>query len=99
MSEVADFWTRYESEHFKSERISPGNRSLAHSTDLIAMMILDRHFPSRYDMVSAAGHEKFYLKVDPNELFSKDIPEEDILDLMRCGLFHDSRNDSFYFFT
>lgn len=93
------FWDRHEDEHCKFERLSPKNRGLAHSPDLIAMLILDRHFPSQCDMVCAAEHDAYYLKVHPNELFYGGVPEEDILDLMRCGLNYDSGLDSLYFFV
>jgi len=67
--------------------------------DLCAFLILERLFPNRaVDIVAAAEHDEFYIGVNPEELASV-ATEEDIRNLIRCGVLYDVRNDGLSMFT
>jgi hypothetical protein len=66
--------------------------------DLCAWAILDRLVPGDDDMVSSAEHDEIFLVVEPNEI--ADIAtEEDIINLIRCGVRLDTQFDCFAMFV
>ena len=56
--------------------------------DLHAWLLLDELFPNPgHDMVSAAEHDEIWLDVDDEQL--ETLTDEQILELVRCGVRHD----------
>lgn len=70
--------------------------------DLHAFILLDRLVPGRGgkrdDMVSAAEHDEIWLDVEPDAL-ARLATEEQIRDLVRCGVRYDEETDSLAMFA
>jgi hypothetical protein len=92
---IHGFFETHEGEFLKFERVE--NK---HSTrsDIHAFIVLDKLFPSARDMVSAAEHEEIYLDVNPEELAEK-ATEDQVIELIRCGVRYDSSTDSLAMFV
>lgn len=69
------------------------------NNDLKAFALLDKLVPSEKneDMVSAAGHDKIWLRVEPDKLAAVVTPEQIKL-LHDCGVGYDEETDSLYMF-
>jgi hypothetical protein len=57
--------------------------------DLNAFLLLDELLPGQRDLVCAASHDEIWLDVDLKAL-AKVITDEQILELVRCGVRLDS---------
>jgi hypothetical protein len=66
--------------------------------DLHAFMLLDRLVPGSQDIVSHSTHDEFYLSFDPSALAAV-ATEEDIHDLVRCGVRYNEEYDALCMFT
>ena len=53
--------------------------------DLNAFLLLEKHLPGEGDIVSAAEHDEFFLDVALEDL-AKVVTEEDVKNLIRCGV-------------
>lgn len=84
-------------EYVEDGRIKPGRR-LHRRPDLNAFLLLDRLCPGDDDMVCAAENDEIYLAVGVDSLAGV-ATEEDILDLMRCGVRYDAPSDSLAMFA
>ena len=73
-------------------------KKLSGRPDLHAFMLLDKLFPHRKDIISAAEHDEIYLSVEPSEL-AEVATEEQIIELVRCGVRYDEDNDSLAMFA
>lgn len=62
------------------------------------IMLAELESENHRDMVSAAEHDEIYLSPDP-ELVAKIITEEQVADLVRCGVRFDEETNSFCMFT
>ena len=84
-----------ETEQGRFENI-PKKRKLSNRKDLTAFLILDKYLTKlnhqHNNIISATGHDEFYLDVEIEEL-AEIITEEDILDLVRCGIRYDRSYD------
>lgn len=69
-------------EFLKFDRVA-----IRHSSrpDLHAFILLDSLLSNSEDMISAAGHDEYYLSVSVEEL-AKVITKEQIVELRRCGI-------------
>ncbi len=66
--------------------------------DLHAWLLLDELYPNPgYGMVSAAGHDEIWLDVEGEKLES--LTDDQILELVRCGVRHDSEHDCLVMFA
>lgn len=67
--------------------------------DLHALMLLDELFPSDNggDMVAAAEHDEIWLDIDGEKLNA--LTDEQIADLVRCGVRHDEEHDCLCMFA
>jgi hypothetical protein len=84
---LAAFMDEHENEYGEEENIRP-ERRLSLRPDLNAFLLLDKLFPGDEDVVVAAKRDVIFLSVEPHELM-RVAGEEDILDLIRCGVFYD----------
>lgn len=66
--------------------------------DLHAFNLLDKLVPGTGDIVSAAEHDEIWLSVDPMELAAS-ATEEQIIELIRCGVRYDKSTDSLAMFV
>lgn len=66
--------------------------------DLHAFTLLDALVPDSGDIVSAAEHDKIWIGVNLDEL-EKIITEDQVVDLIRCGVMLDAANDSLFMFA
>ena len=66
--------------------------------DLHAFNLLDRLVPGEDDIVNAAEHDEIYLSVSPDEL-AKVATEEQIIELIRCGVRYDGNTGSLALFV
>lgn len=82
-------------EGLKFEKV---NYPLSRRPDLHAFILLDRIMPSDRDIVEAAEHDVIYLSIDVDKL-AEVITEEQLLELLRCGVSYDSQYDCLYLFT
>jgi hypothetical protein len=95
MINLKEVFIKYEDDFAEFEKCTekPSQRG-----DLCAFAILDRLVPGTRDMVSAAEHDEIYLCVEPEEL-EKVATEEDIANLVRCGVIYNEPTDSFSMFV
>ena len=71
---------------------------LSTRADLHAFILLDKLVPGNMDMVCNAEHDEIFIDIDPEEL-SKVATEEQMIELIRCGLRYDSQTDSLAMFV
>lgn len=71
---------------------------LSKRPDLHAFLLMDKLVPGNGDIISAAEHDEFYIDIDPEEL-AENITEEQIIELVACGVGYTSEYDCFYMFT
>jgi hypothetical protein len=66
--------------------------------DIHAFILLSELFPNYdRDIISAAGHDEIWLDISSEEI--NKLTDENILDLVRCGVRYDSHHDSLSMFT
>lgn len=82
-------------EYLKFERIENKRNK---RPDLHAWLLLDEMFPNPgHDMVSATDHDEIWLDIEEDELHK--LTDEQILELVRCGVRYDSDNGSLTMFA
>jgi hypothetical protein len=65
--------------------------------DLHAFLLLDRLFPGKKDIVSAAEHDKIYLDIEGDQIAI--LSDDEIIELSRCGVMYDGENDCLCMFA
>lgn len=97
IDDIHRLYNEHEDEHLKFENIKP-ERRLHRRPDLNGFLLLDKLVPGDRDMVNVAEHDEFWVEVTPEQVAAV-ATEEDILDLMRCGIMYDSGIESFHSFV
>lgn len=94
---LADVFNKFEDEYLKFERVVNKH---SNRPDLHAFLLLDSLVPTERetDMVACAEHDEIWLGIDPEEL-SAVASEEQILELVRCGVRYDADVESLAMFT
>lgn len=82
---ILAFEKHEENEYLKFDSI-PAVLRKTKRPDLHAFMLLDRLVPGESDIVSAAEHDEFYMSVGVEELEKSKITDEQVLELVRCGV-------------
>lgn len=82
MLNIKELFEKHEDEYLKFDKIK---EKKTNRPDLQAFLILDSIIPSDCDIISASEHDEFYLDVDLEVLAAK-ATEEQIIDLIRCGV-------------
>ena len=95
MNKLKKLYEKYEDEYLKFNKVE---NKLSNRPDLHAFILLDKLFPSKMDMIVAAEHDEFCLEVEPDKL-SRKATEEQILELIRCGVMYDEYKDSLTMFA
>lgn len=97
LSELEAFWrANDEREYGYFDRVQ---NKTATRPDLHAFILLDRLFPSDNgsDIVSAAEHDEIYLGIEHSDLLK--LSEENIIELMRCGVRWDAHYEALCMFV
>lgn len=97
VSELIKVFEEHQEEFLKFDKI-PIDRKFSKRSDLQAFMMLDELVPGLGDMISAAEHDEIYLQVGLEELAAV-AEEEDVIDLIRCGVMVDKETDSLKMFV
>lgn len=92
---IQDLFERHDGEYLKFERVQ---NKLSNRPDLHAFLLLDRIWPTGRDMVCAAEHDEIFLDVEPDDL-EKSATEDQIVELIRCGVRLDSSTGSLAMFV
>ena len=66
--------------------------------DMHAFNLIEKLVPGDRDMISSAEHDEIWLSVDPVELANV-ATEDQIVELIRCGVRYDFDTDSFAMFV
>lgn len=82
-------------EFLKFDRVQ---NKLSNRPDLHAFLLLDKLIPGNQDIVSSAAHDEIWLAVEAEELAAV-ASEEEVIDLIRCGVRLDTETDSLALFV
>lgn len=83
MENISEVFDKFADEFLKFERVE---NKLSNRPDLHAFLLLDSLLPGSTDMVSAAEHDEIFLDVELDQLAATAITEEQVRDLVRCGV-------------
>lgn len=92
---LISLFTKHEDEFLEHDRIAS---PLSRRADLHAFILLDRLVPGPRDMVAAAEHDQIWLDVSLEDLAASAITEEQVVELVRCGVMVDEDTDSLSMF-
>lgn len=84
-NKLAEIFEKYDDEYGQFEKIE---KKLSNRPDLHAFILLDSILPGSGDIVSAADHDVIYLDANIEDFGAK-ATEEQILELVRCGVMYD----------
>lgn len=85
----------HDDEYLKFDRVT---EKRSNRPDLHAFLLLDHLQPGTGDMVSAAEHDEFYLSINLDDLADV-ISEDQVVELVRCGVRLDSSGDGLAMFA
>jgi hypothetical protein len=88
-------YNKYQDEFLKFDRVQ---NKASNRADLHAFILLDKLVPGKRDIVCSAEHDEIWLDVSPEDL-SKVATEEQIIELIRCGVRYDKGTDSLALFV
>ena len=88
-------YKKYNDEFLNFDRVE---NKTSQRADLHAFNLLDKLMPATRDIVCCAEHDEIWLDVEPEEL-SKVATEEQIIELIRCGVRYDIGTDSLAMFV
>jgi hypothetical protein len=83
-----EIFEKYNDEYLKFDRVE---NKLSKRRDIHAFLILDGLAPDDNPVISAASYDEICLSVNPDIL--KNVDEKVIIDLIRCGVWHESLYD------
>ena len=95
MSRLQQLFEKHDNEYLKFDGIVEKRNN---RPDIHAFLMLDEIQPSKngLDMVSAAEHDEIFLSIDVDGLF---LTEEQVIELLRCGVRYDEEYDCFAMFV
>jgi len=98
--ELKSLFEKHDDEYLKFDRIQGRTTN---REDLHAFNLLDRLVPyvestGCSDIVSCAEHDEFWLSIDTAKLADV-ITEEQVVELIRCGVRYDTNNGALAFFV
>lgn len=88
-------FVQFEEDYIKFEDVKV---KLSNRPDLHAFILLDHLIPGTSDIVCAAEHDEFFLSIKPSKL-NKVATDEQIRDLVRCGIRFDENTDCLCMFA
>lgn len=93
---IKEIFDKHEDEFLKFNRVENKRSS---RPDIHAFLLLNELVPHESSMVSAAEHDEIFLGVSPDELARCLVTEDQIIELIRCGVRLDSSTDSLMMFA
>lgn len=94
--EMEELWEKHMDKEFLKFDLVQNKQSQC--PDIHAFLLLESLAHQNRDMVSAAEHDEIYLSVEP-ELLSKVVTEDQIVELIRCGVRYDAHYESLCMFV
>ncbi len=91
MIDVKETFAKFENEEFL--KFNQVVNKMSQRADINAFLLLDRLMPSDGDIIAAAEHDIIYLDANINKL-AEIATEENIVELIRCGVMYDNETDS-----
>ncbi len=95
MIDLAAMCEKHDEEFLKFERVQPKRSA---RPDIHAFLLLDELVPGGGDIVTGAEHDEIYLDVSPDTL-SEVATEDQIVELIRCGVRYDRSFDCLAMFV
>lgn len=92
---TAELYEKYEAEYLEFDRVQ---NKTSGRRDIHAFNLLDKLVPGTGDIVSCAEHDEIWLEVSP-EALAVVATEDQIVELIRCGVRYDSQTDSLAMFV
>jgi len=93
---VALFEKHSDDEYIEFTRL-PKDLRVSSRKDLCGFILLDKLVPGKFEIVSSAEHDKIWLGVEIDDLAGV-ATEEDVKNLLRCGVRMDSSVESLAMF-
>ena len=66
--------------------------------DIHAFILLDKLLPGNHSIIAAAEHDQIWLDTDMEKI-AEVATEEQIIELMKCGVMYDEDTESFFMFA
>ncbi len=98
VEELEELFEKHRPEHGKFDRVEP---KLSKRKDMHAFILLDLLVPGEPGenrIIGAAEHDQIWIGIDIKPLAAA-IPEDRIIELIRCGIRYDERNRSLCMFA
>lgn len=92
---LSERFEKFEDEFVHFERVE---NKMSSRPDLHAFLLLDKLQPGTRDMISSSEHDEVWLDIDCNKLAAV-ITDDQVLELVRCGIRHDGVFDSLCMFS
>jgi len=92
---IYDRFEKHNDEFLKFERVENKRSSRA---DLCGFLFLEELFPDiDRDLICCAEHDQFWLDIDKDKI--ETLTDDQIIELLRCGILYDEENESLFCFT
>ena len=95
MIDIKALFEKHEDEFLKFDCV---DNKRSNRPDLHAFLLLDELISGTSDIVSGAEHDEIFLQVEPDDL-AKIVTEEQIVELIRCGVRYSCDYESFAMFV
>lgn len=95
LEELQALFEKYDDEFLKFEKVTNKRSS---RPDIHVFILLNEFAPKDYDMISAAEHDEIWLDVKPEDIVPQ-ITEEQVIELIRCGIRYDGNYECFAMFV
>lgn len=93
--DISERFNQFDNEYLNFDAVQDKR---SYRPDLHAFLLLDDLFPNPdNDMIAAAEHDEFWLDVDGEAIAT--LTDDQILELVRCGVRYDSDVDSLAMFA
>lgn len=90
-----DRFEQFNDEFLKFDRVQAPRSA---RRDLHAFLVLEEIMPGKRPMIAASEHDEFYLDINCDE-FNAKATDDQIMELLRCGVRHDQGFDSLCMFA
>jgi hypothetical protein len=93
--DIHDLFEKHNDEFLKFDRIENKRSS---RPDIHAFLLLNELCPLNRDIVCSASHDQIWLDPDAEDVCNKATVDQ-VIELIRCGVFYDEDNSSFSMFV
>jgi hypothetical protein len=101
---VEELETLFEKHHEEHGEFQKVKKPRSKRADLNALMLIDslvtydESLGDSEDIISASEHDQAWISIEPERL-APFVTEEQVIELIRCGIRYDREHDAFCFFT